>query len=253
MKMKSKWILGALLAASLVIAGCGGQSAEKEAVLKVGTNATYVPFEFKNDKDEYAGFDMELAQQIAERLHRKLEIRNIAFDGLIPAMLTGELDMIASGMVVTPERAQKVDFIPYYQAGLGILLNPNVEGVHQKNDLQGKKFAVQMGTTGAVAAHSIPGAQIVEFDHNSDALLELRKGSVDAVICSIPVAKHYIKTTTDHHAKLVKDPIEAQTLGLAFNKNNTQLKQEVEKVLLEMKKDGTYEALQKKWFGDVQK
>lgn len=253
---KNKWKLAAtaILAVGLMVfAGCGGGSDKAPApksVLKVGTNATYVPFEFKNDKNEYDGFDMEYASAVAKKLGKEREIHNISFDGLIPAILTNEIDVIMSAMVITPERAEKVDYVPYFKAGLGILVRDDVKDVHGKDDLQGKKIAVQMGTTGAFEAHTIPNAEIREFDHNSEALLELRKGGVDAVICSIPVAKHYVATEKDSKVRFIKEPLRQQTIGIAINKNNPELKAAVQKAVDDLKADGTYDKLYQKWFGE---
>ena len=249
-----------VLSAALLLTGCGDSASEKKAaadassapkVLRVGTNATYVPFEFieeSNGNKSYSGFDMDLAREVGKRLGMEVEIKNIPFDGLIPAMLSGELDMIASGMVITPEREEKLAFIPYYDSGLGILVAQNIDDVKTADDLKGKRVAVQMGTTGSVAAHKIDGiASIREFDHNSEALLELKQGGADAVLTSLPVAKYYLKTTSDSNAKLVPQPITKQTMGLGFAKDDKELYEKVQKIVADIKADGTYAALEKKW------
>lgn len=257
MKKWKTWGMVALLAMGLAAAGCGGnadsgkKAAETQQVLKVGTNATYVPFEFmkeENGQKDYAGFDMDLAREIGKRLNMKVEIHNIPFDGLIPALASGEINMIASGMVITPQREEKISFIPYYESGLSILVAQHINDVKTINDLKGKRVAVQMGTTGSVAAHKVEGVgSIREFDHNSEALLELKQGGADAVLTAVPVAKYYLKTTADSNAKLVEEPINKQTLGLGFAKNNPELLAKVKKTLEEIKADGTYAKLEKKW------
>jgi len=261
MKKKYKiFMLASIVALSAIaLAGCGNKAetntnATKELkILHVGTNATYVPFEFveggKDSDKTYKGFDMELSEEIAKRLGMKLEINNTPFDGLIMALQSKKIDMIASGMVITPERSEKVTFIPYYDSGLGILVNKNITDVNSVNDLKGKRVAVQMGTTGSVAAHKIEGiAEIREFDHNAEALLELKQGNVDAVLTAIPVAKYYLKTVPDSNAKLVESPITKQTLGLGINKDDKELTEKVQKAFNEIKADGTYDKLMKKWF-----
>lgn len=249
----------ALVAGAVLVSGCGG-STTKEAtagsgaapqVLKVGVNPTYVPFEFikeENGEKKYVGFDMDMAREIGKRLGMKVEINNIPFDGLIPAIQTGQINMIASGMVITPERQEKLNFVPYYESGLGILVAKNINDVKNVNDLKGKKVAVQMGTTGSVAAHKIEGVgEIREFDHNSDALLELKQGGADAALTAIPVAKYYLATTQDSNAKLVEEPITKQTMGFGFNKDDKELYEKVKKAVEDIKADGTYAALAKKW------
>lgn len=252
-------VLGvAILGTAALLGGCGGSKdsaapakPDTKQVLKVGTNATYVPFEFIDEKDgkkSYSGFDMDLARELGKRLNMEVEFHNIPFDGLIPALGTGEIDVAATGMVITPEREQRVNFIPYYQSGLGILIGKDINDIKSLQDLKGKRVAVQMGTTGSVAAHTVEGAVIREFDHNSEALLELKQGGADAVITAIPVAKYYLKTTTDSNAKLVEEPISKQTLGLAFAKDKADLLAKAKKVMDEMKADGTLDKLEQKWF-----
>ncbi len=258
-----KKTIGSMLILAVVIggllSGCGTNSSttsseSKSKVLHVGTNATYVPFESvsdegdKNGKKEYQGFDIDLAKEIGKRLGMEVEIHNIPFDGLIPALMTKEIDVIASGMVITPEREQKISFVPYYDSGLGILVKDSIADVQKLSDLKGKKVAVQMGTTGSVAAHSVEGiGSIKEFDHNAEALLELKQGAADAVITAIPVAKHFLKTTKDSGAKLVVEPISKQTMGLGLSKENKELTEKIKAALEEIKADGTYDKLAKKW------
>ena len=257
-KVMATALLGAVvIGGAAFLGGCGSDtktasasSSSQQQVLKVGTNPTYMPFEFMKEggAQNYQGFDIDLANEIGKRLNMKVEIKSIPFDGLIPAIQTGEINMIASGMVITPEREQKINFIPYYNSGLGILVAKNINDVKTIADLKGKRVAVQMGTTGSVAAHKIEGVgKISEYDHNSDALLELQKGGADAVLTAIPVAKYYLKTTPDSNAKLVAEPISKQTMGLGFSKDNKDLFDKVQKVMEDIKKDGTYDKLMQKW------
>lgn len=255
MKLGQKVLLGICTAAvsALLLTGCGsGDNAGKAdapKILKVGTNATYLPFEFKGDDGGYKGFDMDLSEAIGKELGMKVEIHNIPFDGLINAINTGEIDMIAAGMVMIPERKERVDFIKYYDGGLGIMVDDKYAGsIKSLDDLSGKRVAVQIGTTGADAAHKIPDAQVREFDHNSDAMLELKQGGADAVIAAIPVMKYYLITTKDAHAKLVEQPLNNQELGLAVKKGNKELQDKISGALDKLKANGEYQKLYDQWF-----
>ena len=145
-------LLTGVLAASL-LAGCG--SSQKDAgdankPLRVATNATFVPFEFKDSDQsaEYKGFEMDLIRAVAKEMNRDVEFNNIAFSGIIPIIQQGDMDIAATGMTVTPERAQKVAFAaPFYESKL-VILTPKNSGIHSAADLQGKQIAVQIGTTG---------------------------------------------------------------------------------------------------------
>lgn len=145
-------LLTGVLAASL-LAGCG--SSQKEAgdankPLRVATNATFVPFEFKDSDQsaEYKGFEMDLIRAVAKEMNRDVEFNNIAFSGIIPIIQQGDMDIAATGMTVTPERAQKVAFAaPFYESKL-VILTPKNSGIHSAADLQGKQIAVQIGRQG---------------------------------------------------------------------------------------------------------
>ena len=128
-------LLTGVLAASM-LAGCG--SDKKDAAndtkkpLRVATNATFVPFEFKdNDQStEYKGFEMDLIRAVAKEMGRDVEFNNIAFSGIIPIIQQGDMDIAATGMTVTKERAQKVAFAaPFYESKL-VILTPKNSGVH---------------------------------------------------------------------------------------------------------------------------
>ena len=119
-KKVKKLVLGSLMvvmAASLV-GGCGSSSTTtSNKKLIVGTNATFVPFEFKDDKtQDYAGFDIDLIRAIGKRINKDVELKNVAFDALIPALNTHDIDVAASGMTITKARSEKVLFSsPYYE------------------------------------------------------------------------------------------------------------------------------------------
>ena len=108
--------------------------------LIVGTNATFVPFEFKDDKtQDYAGFDIDLIRAIGKRINKDVELKNVAFDALIPALNTHDIDVAASGMTITKARSEKVLFSsPYYENALAIVYKDS-NSIHSLEDLKNKK------------------------------------------------------------------------------------------------------------------
>lgn len=147
-----------LAALSLMVAGCGGKDDAKKAdsakVLRVGTEPTFAPFEFqKEGSKEYTGFDMDLIRAIGKQMGYKVEIMNMGFDALIPALSSGNIDTAIAGMSITPERQEAVLFsAPYYRSGLIVMVQKNNNSIKSIEDLVGKKIAVQIGTTGALKA-----------------------------------------------------------------------------------------------------
>jgi glutamine transport system substrate-binding protein len=251
--MKKKFVVMMILIAMELLAGCGSQK-PTERVLRFGTEPTFAPFEFqKEDSKEYTGFDMDLARAIGKEIGAKVEIVSMGFDGLIPALNAGNIDAIAAGMSITPERAKNVEFsIPYYQSGLAVMVKKDNDIIKSMKDLKGKKIAVQIGTTGAMEAHKIPQTAVVEFNTNTEAALELKNGGVDAVINDLPVVAYFLhKGGGSDYAKIVGKTVSSEDYGIAVKKGNEKLAEEINKAIADLKKNGEYAKIYKKWFGDV--
>lgn len=246
-----KIILGSLMIvmAGSIVGGCGSDTTSKNEKIVVGTNATFVPFEFKDDKTgDYTGFDIELIRAIGKRLNKNVELKNVSFDALIPALNTHDIDVAASGMTITKARSEKVLFSsPYYENALAIVYKGATD-INSLDDLKGKKVAAQLGTTGADLAHKIDGTIVKEFDHSNEALLELQNGGVDATVIDLPVAQYYSTKHPDQNIKFLAYPNTKEYLGLAINKDNKALQEQINKAIADMKADGEFNTLYKKWF-----
>ena len=262
--MKKKtlvWLVLALFPVALGIAGCGGEKKADNAgkkVVRVGAEMTFPPFEFQDEKSkDYVGFDMDLARALAKEMGMELEIQSMGFDALIPALDSGTIDMIASGVSITPERQQKVAFsAPYYKSGLSILVKNENTTIKNFKDLEGKKIAVQIGTTSAEEARKIPGAVVREFNGVPETFMELKAGGVDAVVNDLPVNQYYLgqfEKKGDAFAKLATTELKnAEDYGIAVAKKNTELAGKVNKALETLKANGEYDKLYQKWFGKKQ-
>ena len=183
-------VMAVLAAASMMIAGCGGgdKKADSQKVLRVGTEPTFAPFEFqKEGSKSYDGFDMDLARAIGKQLGYKVEIVSMGFDALIPALNSGNIDMVAAGMSINDERKQAVTFSdPYYTSGLTILVNKDNTEIKSIKDLEGKRIACQIGTTGEKTARSVAGAKVTAFNTNDEAVMELKnKGDLADFVATI--------------------------------------------------------------------
>lgn len=240
---------------TLGLAGCGKKAEPTQAkVLKVGTEATFAPFEFqKENSKEYTGFDMDLIRAVGKQMGYEVQIQNMGFDGLIPALESGQIDVIAAAMTITDERAKKVAFTePYYQSGLTIVVNKNNTAIKSFKELEGKNIAVQIGTTGANEAHKVPGATVREYNSATEAYMELKTGATDAVLNDRPVNGYYLAQGGSKDAKELPEVLQAENYGLAVNKKNTALLEQMNKALAELKKNGEYQKIYEKWFSKQQ-
>jgi glutamine transport system substrate-binding protein len=263
-KVMKKFISIILLicGAIAVLTGCGGKqdtkkaaapapAAKEEATYKVGMDATYAPFGFQDQRTkEYVGFDVDIIKAIAKNQGFNVKIQNLAFDGLIPALQTGNLDIVINDMTITEERSKAVIFSkPYYIAGQGLLVNKNNNNIKLKKDLSGKKVGVSIGSTGAEVAHKLKNVEIKEFNTIVDAFLELKNGGVDAVINDKPTNEYYVTTSGKSFAKAVDGDFEVEYLGIAVSKKNSALMGKIDKGLAAIKANGQYAQIYKKWFG----
>lgn len=248
-----------IAAVAMLVAGCGGAKDEKKAepakVLRVGTEPTFAPFEFqKEGSKDYDGFDMDLARAVGKQMGVKVEIVNMGFDALIPALNANNIDMVAAGMSITEERQKAVTFSEaYYTSGLIIMVNKDNKEIKSVKDLEGKRIAVQIGTTGEKKARSIKDAKVTAFNTNTEAAMELKNKGVDAVINDSPVVGYYLAQGGNATAMTVGEVMEAEQYGLAVKKGNDKLAGDVNKALAELKKNGEYDKIYKTWFGEVKK
>lgn len=256
MSKKIMLFMMAVLMTALMLTGCGGGGGEKksaEKVLKIGTNADFAPFEFQDvNGKEYIGFDMDLIRAVAKEMGYKAEISNINFDGLIPALESGNIDVIISGMTINDERKKKVNFsAPYYKSGLTIIVKDDNTEIAEFKDLAGKRVAVQIGTTSAAEVKKIEGVIVKEYNSSADTFMELKAGGVDAVVNDRPVNDYYIMKSGVKNIKALPDLLTSEDYGIAVNKKNEALLKEVNTALEKLQKNGDYDKIFKKWFGNT--
>ena len=245
-----------IAAVAMLAAGCGGgEKKAAEKVLRVGTEPTFAPFEFqKEGSSEFTGFDMDLIRAIGKQAGYKVEIMNMGFDALIPALNAGNIDATIAGMTITEERKGAVSFSePYYTSGLVVMVNKDNNGIKSINDLKGKRIACQIGTTGEMKSRTVEGATVVAFNTNTEAAMELKNKGVDAVINDSPVVGYYLAQGGNATAKTVGEVMEAEQYGIAVKKGNDKLVQDINKAMAELKKNGEFDKIYKTWFGEVKK
>ncbi len=220
----------------------------KSGVIKVGNDATYAPFEYRNFKNEIVGFDIDLLKELVKEMgNLKLEIIDTAWDGIIPGLLSKKYDMIMSAMTITEERAKKVTFSdPYFETGQVIVVAKDRDDIKTVKDLEGKVIAVQLGTTGDFAASKIKGAKIKRFDTIDKAYFEVMLGRADAVVNDLAQSAYGIKRFP---LKIVGKPFTVEYYGIAMRKEDKDLHKAVNAALKKLKENGTYDKIYEKWFG----
>lgn len=239
----------AKFALALVLAfGLATPAFAKPMVVAHDTN--FKPFEFKGADGKYTGFDIELWESIAKQAGIEFKFQPMDFNGIIPGLQTGNVDVGIAGITIKPERAAVVDFSdPYYDSGLMILVRANDDSIKSIDDLAGKNVAVKTATSSVDFMKSFGKAKDLKIFPNNDGMFfELMAGGADAVIFDMPVVKEFAMTAGKGKVKTVGPIYQGQSYGIAFPKGSP-LVGKVNDALKKVKADGTYDALFVKWFG----
>ena len=258
-----KMVLGTMSLLALTACGNTGGTANSAATdgssalqeikdsgkLVVGTCADYPPYEWhliKDGKDEIIGFDIDIAQAIADELGVELEIKDMDFDGLIPALSTGKIDMIIAGMNPTDERKQSVDFtdIYYTQKDALVIKSEDAENIQSENDLKKASLATQKATIQETyLLENFPDAALQSVPKWNTAILSLVTGKVDAVLMVETVAKQYVEQNEGLEIAGFDVASTPNESAIAVAKDNKDFLDAVNDILDEMKESGQIEEL----------
>jgi len=240
-----------MLAMSLLF--LGGCMEKKEAAAKdsliVGMELAYPPFEMTDEKGAPSGISVDLAKGLGKALGKNIVIRNTPFDGLIPALKTGQIDLIISSMTITDERRQSIDFSdPYLSTGLCLLVGRTAP-VKSILDLDrpGIIVAVKKGTTGhTYASRNIRNAKVLVLDKEAAAVLEVVQGKADAFIYDQTSVYSNWKRNRETTRALL-NPFQREEWGIALRKGETRLKGQINQFLATFRKQGGFERLGDTW------
>lgn len=222
---------------------------ESTGILRVGTDATYPPFEaVDTETGKVAGFDIDLVTEICHELRCAPEFVVTPFDGIIAGLSTGKYDLIASSFTITPERSREVLYTdPYYDAGQALAVPLKDTSTNSIEDLAGRSIGVQLGTTGERRAREIPGAKIVSFDNIGAAFIDMENGRLDAVINDLPTTEIIIRQR--HSARIIGPTLTAERYGFAVRLHDKELLEAVNMALKAIVADGRYDTIHDRWFG----
>jgi ABC-type amino acid transport substrate-binding protein len=216
--------------------------------LLAGVKLDTPPFGFLDDKNEPAGFDIDLVKKIGERLGVPVELVKVTSPTRIPLLVSGNVDLVAASMTHTRERDKTIDFsITYYTGGQSLLV-PAASTIGSVKDLGGKQVAVQQGTTlEKNIAAAAPAAQVVAFRDYNAAWLALAQGRVDALTGSLNVLQGFMKGNQSF--KIVGDLFSVEPFGIGVRRGDAELRDEINFTIQDLWTSGEYAALYRKWFG----
>jgi polar amino acid transport system substrate-binding protein len=222
-------------------------------VYTVGTDAAYAPFESQNEKGEIVGLTVDVLTAVAKKAGIEVKFVNTPWEGIFNALAQGDRDLLASSITITDERKQTMDFTsPYFDAAQLIAVKKDSK-IAKFDDLKKLKVGVQTGTTGDEVVTKLLGknsTNIKRFESTPLALKELEAGGVDAVVADNGVVINYVANNSAGKFKTVSDPaFVPEQYGFAVKKGNAELLAKLNKGLADIKADGSYDEIYKKYFG----
>ena len=225
------------------------QEIKDKGKLVMGTSADYPPYEWhliKDGKDEIIGFDIDIAQSIGDEHGVELEVKDMAFDGLIPALSTGKIDMIIAGMNATEERKQSVDFtdVYYTQTDIVVIRKEDADKFTSEDSLKTAALATQKATVQETyLLETFPDAEIQSVPKWNTAIMSLTTGKVDAVMMVDTVAKQFIAQNDDLMVANFDINSTPNAAAIAVAKNGGDFLETVNNIVNEMKESGKIEEL----------
>ena len=253
MKMKALSLVLAAVTVIGTLSGCGsnGVSADARKTFTVGFDAEFPPYGYMDDAGNYVGFDLDLAEEVCKRKGWELKKQPIDWDAKDMELSSGSIDCIWNGFTIQGREDQYTWSSPYVDNSQVFVVKTD-SGIASQADLAGKKVGVQKDSSalaaleGDASALAATFAELTQYADYNTAFMDLEAGAIEAVAIDIGVANYQIGARGDGYM-ILPDQLASEQYGIGFLKGNTELKDEVEKVLLEMVEDGTFTSIAQKY------
>lgn len=259
-------IAGIVTAMGITALGCGNAKNDSSTIntstldkeeLVIGLDDTFVPMGFKDESGEIVGFDVELAKAVGEKLNKKVKFQAINWSMKETELNGGNIDLIWNGYSINDERKEKVEFSKPYLNNTQIIVTLADSPINTKGDLAGKKVGAQNQSTAVDAVEAdgdimstFDGGNLVTFDDNNKALMDLESGRLDAIVVDEILARYYIKARGEEKYKILTDNFGDEQYGVGMRKGDTEFVEAFNKALDEVIEDGEATKISEKWFNE---
>lgn len=259
MKIKNLYVLFFVLLGVFSLVGCYSKSVSNvdSKLITMGLDDTFAPMGFRDENGELVGFDIDLAKEVFTRNGYKVRFQPIDWSMKEAELNSGNIDVIWNGYSITEERKENVAFTDSYLENKQIIITMSDSSINSKSDLEGKKVAVQNGSSTLDAIYKEPdivasfdGGEPILFDTNNEAFMDLEAGRVDAVIADEVLARYYIRQKNQDDYKILDDDFGSEEYGIGIRKEDKELLDMINNTLDEMISDGSYNEIYEKWFGE---
>lgn len=243
-----KKLTAILLMALCAFTAFAGGAGEDDGVYVFAADATWPPFEFVDENGNLTGFEVELMPLIGEHVGVEMVVENIAWDTIFAGLANGQYDGVASGVTVTEERKQTMDFsMPIASQGQVVVVLQD-SPIQSSDDLNGKKVGVQIGTTGDFALDNYD-VDRRQYDDIGLAIQDMINGNLDACVCDSIIASDFVLANESYKGMLrvAGEPFTDEEIAIAVKKGNTELLDLINQGLEAMMADGSFDELKAKW------
>ena len=244
--------VGTLVLAMSLLTGCGSSA----KTFTVGFDAEFPPYGYRADNGEYVGFDLDLAQEVCTRKGWELVKQPIDWDAKDMELSSGAIDCIWNGFTINGRENDYTWSVPYVDNSQVIVVAAN-SGIQTKADLAGKIVAVQKDSSALAALNDEENKEnialrdsfekLIEYADYNTAFMDLEQGAVNAVAIDIGVAQYQISQRAEGAYVMLSEQLASEQYGIGFLKGNEALRDEVQAVLDEMVKDGTFMKIAEKY------
>ncbi|MCC3355915.1 amino acid ABC transporter substrate-binding protein [Bacillus sp. REN16] len=269
---KSLFLFSFLLVIAFVLAGCGGTKEDnnagneennnkeqtgslfneikKNGVIKVGTEGTYAPYTFHNEKDQLTGYDVEVIKEVAKRMDLEVEFMETQWDSMFAGLNSKRFDLIANQVGINEDRLANYDFSdPYTFSSAVLVVSKDNSDITSFEDLKGRKAAQSLTSNyGAIAQEN--GAEIVGVEGLAQSIELIKQGRAEATVNDKLAVLDYIKSQGDESIKIAASSDDVSEMAFTFNKGNEDLVKAVNEQLAAMRDDGTLAKISQEWFGE---
>lgn len=250
-----------MLLGAILVAGCGSEEKETSSAtggsdkpIVIGLDDSYPPMGFKDENNEIVGFDVDLAKEATKRLNRPVEFKAIDWSSKEAELKSGRVDILWNGLDITEKRKENMLFSDPYMKNRQVVFVPVNSDIKSLDQLKGKVIGTQSGSTAEDFLdnnqdYAAQFAEVKKYGDYIDAFMDLENGRIDAVVTDELIGTYYMQKHADSFKETDIVVGEPTDFGIAFAKDNQALRDEVQKVMNEMKADGTIAKISEKWFG----
>ena len=250
-----KKIVKLLLASGILVSSLFGCKKAYEGKFVLGLDASFPPRGFTEADGTITGYDIDLAKEVSKRLNLEFVAKPINWEAKELELSSGSIDCIWNGFTMTEERLEKMAFTSAYLNNDQILVVRNDGTINSLKDAEGKVIGCQSGSSAEEAIESNKEfasslKSVKKYEDNLTALNDLEVGGIDAVVMDSVVADYTIKIGK-RNLTVVEESLSKEAYGIGFrnDENGIELRDKVQKVLLEMAEDGTVAKISENWFG----